>query len=104
MEIWSKWVIVSPDLTSSASPVRIFFGTVTPKAQVEVLAYIAVDSAANNESLAVVTGVFHVHHFMVILMTFRLGATWKIHTFKPMSLITANHMCCIVMYAVRKAK
>lgn len=58
-------------------PVGIFFGVVTTKAQVKVFTHIAVDPAAYDEPLAVVTGIFHVHHFMIILMAFRLRTTWS---------------------------
>lgn len=55
---------------------------VTTKTQVKVFTDVAVDPAAYNEPLAMVTGVFHVHHLMVILMALRLGTTWlKTHTF-----------------------
>lgn len=57
-------------------PVGILFCIVTAKAQVKVLADVAVDSAAHNEAPAVVAGVFHVDHFMIIFMTLRLGTTW----------------------------
>lgn len=55
------------------SPVRILLSIVTTKAQVKVFTHVAVDPAAYNEPLAMVTGIFHVHHLMVILMAFRLG-------------------------------
>lgn len=57
------------------SPVRILLGIVTTKAKVKVFAHVAVDPAAYNEPLAVVTGIFHVHHLMVVLVAFRLGTT-----------------------------
>lgn len=57
-------------------PVRILLCIVTAEAQVKVLADVAVDSAAHNEAPAVVAGVFHVDHFMIIFMTLRLGTTW----------------------------
>lgn len=64
------------------SPVGILLCIVTTKAQVKVFTDVTVDPAAYNEPLAVVTGVFHVHHLMVILVTFRLGTTWlKTHMF-----------------------
>lgn len=63
-------------------PVRILLCVVTAEAEVKVFTHIAVNSAAYNEPLAVVTGILHVHHLMVILMTLRLGTTWlMIHTF-----------------------
>lgn len=63
------------------SPVGILFCIVTTEAQVKVFTHVAVDPAAYNEALAMVTGVLHVHHLMVILMALRLGATWlKTHT------------------------
>lgn len=49
---------------------------VTSEAQVKVFTDVAVYSAAYNESLTMVTGVFHVDHLMVIFMTLRLGTTW----------------------------
>lgn len=49
---------------------------VTSEAQVEVFADIAVDSAAYDEALAVVAGIFHVDHLMVILVALRLGSAW----------------------------
>lgn len=58
------------------SPVGILLCVVTTKAQVKVFTDIAVDSAAYNESLAMVTGVLHVDHLMVILVALRLGTTW----------------------------
>lgn len=57
------------------SPVGVFLCIVTAKAQVEVLAHVAVDPAANDQALTVVTGVLHVHHLMVVLMALRLGST-----------------------------
>lgn len=53
------------------SPVGILLCIITTEAQVKVFTHIAVDSAAYNEPLAVVTGIFHIHHLMVILMAFR---------------------------------
>lgn len=58
------------------SPVRIFLCIVTSKAQVKVFTHVAVDPAADNETLAMVTGILHVYHLMVILMAFRLGTTY----------------------------
>lgn len=58
-------------------PVRIFFCIVTTKAEVKVFADVAVDPAAYDEALAVVTGVFHVDHLMVVLMALRLGTAWS---------------------------
>lgn len=64
------------------SPVWILLCMVTTEAQVKVFTYVAVDPAAHNEPLAVVTGIFHVHHLMVVLMALRLCTTWlKTHTF-----------------------
>lgn len=57
-------------------PVRILLCIVTAEAEVKVLADVAVYSAAHNESPAVVAGVFHVDHFMIVFMTLRLGTTW----------------------------
>lgn len=56
-------------------PVWVFFGIVTAKAQVKVLTHVTVYPTAHNKALAVVTGIFHVHHLMVILMTFRFSTT-----------------------------
>lgn len=64
-------------------PVGIFLCIVTAEAEVKVLADIAVYSAAHDESPAVVAGVFHVDHFMIVFMTLRLGTTWyKKHTLR----------------------
>ena len=57
-------------------PVWILLGVVAAKAQIKVLAHVAVDPAAHDEALAVVAGVLHVDHLVVILMTLWLGATW----------------------------
>lgn len=66
-----------------ASPVRILLCVVTSEAQVKVFTDVAVDSAAYDEALAMVTGIFHVDHLMVILVTLRLGSTWlKTRTFR----------------------
>lgn len=46
-------------------------------AKVKVITNIAVHSPTYDNSLAVITGIFHVHHFMVILMSFRLNSTCK---------------------------
>lgn len=48
---------------------------VTTKTEVKVFTDIAVDPAAYNEPLTVVTGIFHVDHFMVVLMTLGFGTT-----------------------------
>lgn len=57
------------------SPVRILLRVVTPKAQVKVFTHVAVDPAAYNEALAMVTGIFHVHHLVVVLVALGLGTT-----------------------------
>lgn len=62
------------------SPVRILLCMVTAEAQVEVFTHIAVYPAAHNEPLAVITGVFHVYHFVIVLVAFGLGTTWFQHT------------------------
>lgn len=64
------------DETRGVSPVGILLRMVATKAQVKVFTDVAVDSAAYNEPLAMVTGVLHVDHLMVILMALRLGTTW----------------------------
>lgn len=71
----------------NVSPVRIFLCMVTAKAQVKVFTDVAVDPAAYNEPLAMVTGIFHVHHLMVILMALRLGTTWLKHTHSHLGLL-----------------
>lgn len=66
-----------------ASPVGILLCVVTSEAQVEVFTDVAVDSAAYDEALAMVAGIFHVDHLMVILVALRLGSTWlKTRTFR----------------------
>lgn len=62
-------------------PVRILLCMVTSEAQVKVFTDVAVYSAANNESLTMVTRVFHVDHLVVIFMTLRLGTTWDKNTY-----------------------
>lgn len=55
---------------------------VTTKTEVKVFTDIAVDPAAYNKPLTVVTGIFHVDHLMVVLMTLGFGTTLlKIRTF-----------------------
>lgn len=56
-------------------PVRVFFGIVTAKAEIEVLTDITVNPAAHDKALAVVTGILHIHHLMVILMAFWFSTT-----------------------------
>lgn len=46
-------------------------------AKVKVITNIAVHSPTYDNSLAVITGIFHVHHFMVILVSFRFNSTCK---------------------------
>lgn len=63
------------------SPVGILLCVVTTEAQVKVFTDVTVYPAAYNEPLAMVTGVFHVDHLMIILMALGLGTTWlKTHT------------------------
>lgn len=59
-----------------ASPVGVLLCVVTTEAQVEVFTDVAVDSAAYDEALAVVAGIFHVDHLMVVLVALGLGSTW----------------------------
>lgn len=59
----------------SLLPVGVLFGTVAAEAEVEVLADIAVNPAAYDETLAVITSILHVHHLMIVLVSFRLSAT-----------------------------
>lgn len=53
---------------------------VTTEAQVKVFTHVAVDPAAYNKPLAMIAGIFHVYHLMVILVAFRLGTTWFTYT------------------------
>lgn len=55
-------------------PVWVLLCVVATEAQIKVLAHITVDPAAHNEPLAVVTSVLHVHHFVIVLVTFGLGS------------------------------
>lgn len=59
------------------SPVGVALSVVAAEAQVEVLAHVAVDPAAHDQPLAVVTGVFHVHHLMVVLVALGLGSAYQ---------------------------
>lgn len=58
-------------------PVRVFLCKVTSIAKVKVIAHIAVHSPTYDDPLAVITGIFHVNHFMVILMSLRFNSTCK---------------------------
>ena len=58
------------------SPVWVLLGVVAAKAQVKVLAHVAVDPAAHDEALAVVAGVLHVDHLVVVLMALGFRSTW----------------------------
>lgn len=90
------------------SPVGILLCVVTTEAQVKVFTDVAVDPAAYNEPLAVVAGVFHVHHLMVVLVALRLCTTWlKIHTFRFTTLVSLNSgltscvtVCVVVVVVV----
>lgn len=65
----------STGTTFKVSPVGILLCIVTAEAEVKVLADVAVYPAAHDESPAVIAGVFHVDHLMVVLVTLRLGTT-----------------------------
>lgn len=61
--------------TTYLIPVRVFLSRITSIAKVKVITHIAVHSPTYDDSLAVVTGILHVNHFMVILMSFRFNST-----------------------------
>lgn len=58
---------------SDSLPVRVFLGVVAAEAEIEVLADVAVDPAAYDQTLAVITSILHVHHLVLVLVAFRLG-------------------------------
>lgn len=94
-----KCVLTAQDV----SPVWILLCIVTTKAQIKVFADVAVDPAAYNEPLAVVTGVFHVYHLMVILVALGLGTTLvktqqHIGFFFPMRLSSLTTSDCVLAH------
>lgn len=58
-------------------PVGIFFGIVAAEAKVEVLADVAVDPTAHDETLTVVTGVLHINHLVIVFVPLWLGTTFN---------------------------
>lgn len=58
-------------------PVGIFLCRIASIAKVKVITHVAVHSPTYDNSLAVITGILHVNHFMVILMTFGFNSTCK---------------------------
>lgn len=82
-----EWVKAASERDKD-QPVGVFLSVVAAEAQVEVLADVAVDPAAYDQALAVVAGVFHVHHLVVVLVALGLGAACSDK--RPLSAVTSH--------------
>lgn len=62
--------------TKGTVPIRVLLCWVAAKTKVKIFTQVAIHPLANNDPLAMIAGVLHAHHLMVVLMAFRLHSTY----------------------------